>query len=113
MLLNTVKKSIKGPIKIFFGQSKTCEVLNKLKSRGFRASSLTTYDFSSFCATSYGVYISQLIRIARMSSHVPDCNARNKIYLVNFSIRAICIINSERLFLNFIADTMNWCQNLR
>ena len=28
--------------------------------------------------TSYGVYISQLIRFARMSSHVADCNARNK-----------------------------------
>ena len=29
-------------------------------------------------ATSYGVYISQLIRFARVSSHVADCNARNK-----------------------------------
>ena len=28
--------------------------------------------------TSYGVYISQLIRFARVSSHVPDFNARNK-----------------------------------
>ena len=29
-------------------------------------------------STSYGVYISQLIRFARMSSHVVDFNARNK-----------------------------------
>ena len=29
-------------------------------------------------STSYGVYISQLIRFARMSSHVADFNARNK-----------------------------------
>ena len=29
-------------------------------------------------STSYGVYISQLIRFARVSSHVADCNARNK-----------------------------------
>ena len=29
--------------------------------------------------TSYGVYISQLIRFARVSSHVTDFNARNKI----------------------------------
>ena len=29
-------------------------------------------------STSYGVYISQLIRFARMSSHVFDFNARNK-----------------------------------
>ena len=31
------------------------------------------------CSTSYGVYISQLIRFARVSSHVADFNARNKI----------------------------------
>ena len=29
-------------------------------------------------STSYGVYISQLIRFARVSSHVADLNARNK-----------------------------------
>ena len=50
MLLNIVKKSMKGPVKIFFGQSKF-EVFNKLKSRGFRASSLSTYDFSTLCTT--------------------------------------------------------------
>ena len=30
-------------------------------------------------STSYGVYISQLIRFARVSSHVADFNSRNKI----------------------------------
>ena len=30
-------------------------------------------------STSYGVYISQLIRVARVSSHATDFNARNKI----------------------------------
>ena len=29
-------------------------------------------------STSYGVYISQLVRFARVSSHVADFNARNK-----------------------------------
>ena len=29
-------------------------------------------------STSYGVYISQLIRLAKVSSHVADFNARNK-----------------------------------
>ena len=29
-------------------------------------------------STSYGIYISQLIRFARVSSHVADLNARNK-----------------------------------
>ena len=31
------------------------------------------------CSTSYGVYISQLIRFARESSHVDDFNTRNKV----------------------------------
>ena len=30
-------------------------------------------------STSYGVYISQLIRFARVSSHVDDFNTRNKL----------------------------------
>ena len=51
MLLNTVKKSMKGPVKIFFGQSKIRESINKLKSRGFRASSLSTIDFSTLYTT--------------------------------------------------------------
>ena len=32
-------------------------------------------------STSYGVYISQLIRFARVSSHVDDFNTRNKVTL--------------------------------
>ena len=31
------------------------------------------------CSTSYGVYISQLIRFARASSHVADINTRDKL----------------------------------
>ena len=31
------------------------------------------------CSTSYGVYISQLIRLARVSSHVDDFYTRNKV----------------------------------
>ena len=54
MLLTIVKKSMKGPVKIFFffwSIKNSCEVLNKLKSRGFRASSLSTYDFSTLYTT--------------------------------------------------------------
>ena len=48
MLLNVVKKSMKDPVKIFFGQSKIhVRLRNKLKSRGFHAASLSTYDFST------------------------------------------------------------------
>ena len=104
---------------LFWSIKNSGEVLNKLKSRGFRATSLSTYDFSTLYttlphnlikengfvlskiydkrddfdfdivnfpfldgdvprSTSYGVYISQLIRFARVSSHVVDFNARNK-----------------------------------
>ena len=52
MLLNIVKKSVKGLVKIFFWSiQNSCEGLNKLKSRGFRASSLSTYDFSTLYTT--------------------------------------------------------------
>ena len=34
-------------------------------------------------AASYGVYISQLIRFARVSSHVTDFNTRNKLLTAN------------------------------
>ena len=36
---------------------------------------------SSFC----DVYISQLIRFARVSNHVDDFNTRNKVLTANFS----------------------------
>ena len=51
MLLNTVKESMRGPVKIFFGQSKIYVRLYKLKSRGFRASNLSTYEFSTLYTT--------------------------------------------------------------
>ena len=52
---------------------------------------------------SYGVYISQLIRFARVCNHVKDFNARNKCLTAKLLQLAIGIIN----FLNFIANTMN------
>ena len=52
----------------------------------FMISAMTDFDIVNFPfldgdvprSTSYGVYISQLIRFARVSSHVVDFNARNK-----------------------------------
>ena len=49
-------------------------------------SSITDFDIVNFpfldgdvpSSTSYGVYISELIRFARVSCHVADFNARNK-----------------------------------
>ena len=52
MLLNIMKRSMKGPVKIFFGQSKIhVRYKNKLKSRGFRASSLSISDISTLYTT--------------------------------------------------------------
>ena len=49
-------------------------------------------------STSYGVYISQLIRFARVSSHVTDVHARKKITAKLLQqAAAIGIINFEKL----------------
>ena len=51
--------------------------------------------------TSYGVYISQLIRFARVSSHVDDFNTRNKVLTANFSDKDIDFINIHKAFSKF------------
>ena len=48
--------------------------------------------------SSYGVYISYLIRFARVCNRVADFNARNKCLQPNFSSRAIGIINLDFFF---------------
>ena len=57
-------------------------------------------------STSYDVYISQLIRFARASSHVADFNTRNKLLTQTFKNKAIRILNFAKPFLNFIDDTI-------
>ena len=49
---DTVRKFMKGQVKnLFWSIKNSGEVLNKLKSRGFRATSLSTYDFSTLYTT--------------------------------------------------------------
>ena len=55
--------------------------------------------------TSYGVYISQLIRFARVSIHLTDFNARNKKLTAKLLQQQY---RYHKLFLNFIVDTLNW-----
>ena len=58
-----------------------------LLSPKFMINEVTDFGFVNFpCLdgdvprlTSYGVYISQLIRFARVSNHVDDFNTRNKV----------------------------------
>ena len=56
--------------------------------------------------TSYGIYISQLIRFARASSILMTLTTVIKPLLPNFLGRAIVILNFVRRFRNFIADTV-------
>ena len=57
-------------------------------------------------STSYGVYISQLIRFARASSHVADFILAISCLFRNFLSKAFGIINFEKPFQNFKDDTM-------
>ena len=65
------------------------------------------FDGDFHCSTSYGVYISQLIRFARVISHVADFNARTQNLTAKLIQQGVGIINFERISQNFIADTMN------
>ena len=56
-------------------------------------------------STSYGVYISQLIRFARVPSHVDDFNIRNKVLTVKL-LREGYIIKFLRRFHKFIGGIL-------
>ena len=56
---------------------------------------------------SYGVYISQLIRIARVCSHVENFNARNKCLTANLLKQGIGIISLESVFFQVLSLTPN------
>ena len=51
MSLNIAQLFMKETVKNYFGLLKILENLNKLKSRGFLASGLSTYDFSTLYTT--------------------------------------------------------------
>ena len=57
-------------------------------------------------STSYGVYISQLIRFARASSHVADFNTRNKLLTQKVLKQCYRYHKLHKYFLNFIDDTL-------
>ena len=57
-------------------------------------------------STSYGVYISQLIRFARAPSYVTEFNTRNKLLIQKLLNKAINIINFAKPFIKFYRITM-------
>ena len=56
--------------------------------------------------TSYGVYISPLIRFARASSRVADFNTHNKLFTQKLLKQGSRYYKLRKHFLNFIDDTM-------
>ena len=56
---------------------------------------------------SYGVYISQLIRFARVCNHVTDFNARNKSLTAKLLQQGYRYHKLRKTFSKFIVDTMN------
>ena len=54
------------------------KIYDKRDDFDFDTANFPVFDGDVPRSTSYGVYISQLIRLARVSSHVVDFNARNK-----------------------------------
>ena len=57
-------------------------------------------------STSYGVYISQLIRFAKASSYVADFNTRNKLLTQKLLKQGYLYHKLRKTFANFIDDTM-------
>ena len=57
-------------------------------------------------SASYGVHISQLIRFARVSSHVDDFNTRNKVLTAKLLKKDIDIINFVGRSHNFIGGIL-------
>ena len=60
---------------------------------------------------SYGVFISQLIRFARVYSHVEDFNAGNKCLTAKPFIQGYWYHELRKAFPSYIADIMNLFQN--
>ena len=60
--------------------------------------------------TSYGVYISQLIRFARVPNHLADFNARKRSLAAKLSQQGYRYHTLRKL--NFIVDTLNWFLNV-
>ena len=60
-------------------------------------------------STFHGIYISQRIRFARVSSHVDDLTSFDS---KTSQISVMDIINFVRCFLNFIGGILPWCLNI-
>ena len=63
-------------------------------------------------SASYGVYISELIRFARVSSHVDDFNTRNKVLTANLCKQGYRYHDFVRRFQSLSAAFLTKCINI-
>ena len=93
MSLNIAQQFIKGIVQIYFGLSminNSGEIINKLKSRGFQASSLTTYQFS----TLYTTKPHNLIKEKLTELTEQTFNIENSLYLACKDKNAFLLLNN-------------------
>ena len=64
----------------------SCKIYNKRDDFDFEIVNFPFLNGDVPRAASYGIYISQLIRLARVSSHVTDFNTRNKLLTAGLSV---------------------------
>ena len=76
-------------------------IFNKRDDFDFDIVNFPFLDGESPRSTSYGVYISQLIRFARVSSHVDDFNTRNKVLTANLHRQGFKYHNLRKAFSKF------------
>ena len=82
------------------------KIYNKCDDVDFEIVNFPFLDGDVPCSTSYGVYNSQLIRLARASSHFADFNTRNKLLTQKILKQCYQYHKLCKTFLNFIGDTM-------
>ena len=82
------------------------KIYDKRDDSDFEIVNFSFFDGDVPRSTSYGVYISQIIRFARASSHVADFNTCNKLLTQILLKQGYRYHKLRKPFLNFIDDTM-------
>ena len=92
MSLNIAQQFMKGIVQIYFGLlmiNNSGEIINKLKSRGFQASSLATYEFSTLYTTKpHNLIKEKLTELTEQTFNIENslylaCNDKNAFLLLN------------------------------
>ena len=79
----------------------SCKIYNKRDDFDFEIVNFPFLDGDVPRAASYGVYISQLIRFARVSNHVTDFNTRYKLLTAKFLNQGYRYHKLRKAFSNF------------